>query len=104
LNKFRHNIAFVLVILITFLPKVGDPLSDETDIGPVVNAKSLENMEKIVIKTLQEGADLLIGGQRTTDKGYFFSSTIFKNVLPNMEIAQEEIFGPIAAMGNYRRS
>jgi acyl-CoA reductase-like NAD-dependent aldehyde dehydrogenase len=76
--------------------KVGDPLSDDTDIGPVVNAKSLENMEGIVSRTIKSGAVLLTGGERVNDKGYFFSPTIFKNVLPEMEIAQEEVFGPIA--------
>lgn len=76
--------------------KVGDPLSDDTDIGPVVNAKSLENMEGIVSRTIKSGAELLTGGERADDKGYFFRPTIFKNVLPNMEIAQEEVFGPIA--------
>ena len=76
--------------------KVGDPLSDDTDIGPVVNAKSLENMEGIVNRTLKEGAELLTGGERIKSKGYFFSPTIFKNVSPHMEIAQEEVFGPVA--------
>jgi acyl-CoA reductase-like NAD-dependent aldehyde dehydrogenase len=76
--------------------KVGDPLSDDTDIGPVVNAKSLENMEGIVNRTLKEGAEILTGGERIKNKGYFFSPTIFKNVLPHMEIAQEEVFGPVA--------
>jgi acyl-CoA reductase-like NAD-dependent aldehyde dehydrogenase len=76
--------------------KVGDPLSDDTDIGPVVNAKSLENMEGIVNRTIKEGAELLTGGERTKNKGYFYSPTILKNVLPHMEIAQEEVFGPVA--------
>jgi len=77
--------------------KVGDPLSDNTDIGPVVNAKSLENMEGIVNRTIKEGAELLTGGgEKMKDKGYFFSPTIFKNVSPHMEIAQEEVFGPVA--------
>ena len=77
--------------------KVGDPLSDNTDIGPVVNAKSFENMEGIVNRTIKEGAELLTGGgERMKDKGYFFSPTIFKNVSPHMEIAQEEVFGPVA--------
>src|SRR5215216_6443165 len=58
--------------------KVGDPLSDDTDIGPVVNAKSLENMEGIVNRTLKEGAEILTGGERIKNKGYFFSPTIFK--------------------------
>jgi acyl-CoA reductase-like NAD-dependent aldehyde dehydrogenase len=76
--------------------KVGDPLSDDTDLGPVVNAKSLENMEGIVKRTIKSGAELLTGGERANSKGYFFRPTIFKNVLAEMEIAQEEVFGPIA--------
>jgi succinate-semialdehyde dehydrogenase/glutarate-semialdehyde dehydrogenase/succinyl-CoA reductase len=78
--------------------KVGDPLLDDTDIGPVVNAKSLENMEGIVNRTIKSGAELLTGGERMmmNSKGYFFRPTIFKNVMPEMEIAQEEIFGPVA--------
>jgi acyl-CoA reductase-like NAD-dependent aldehyde dehydrogenase len=78
--------------------KVGDPLLDDTDIGPVVNAKSLENMEGIINRTIKSGAELLTGGERMmiNNKGYFFRPTIFKNVVPEMEIAQEEIFGPVA--------
>jgi acyl-CoA reductase-like NAD-dependent aldehyde dehydrogenase len=76
--------------------KVGDPLSDETDLGPVVNSKSLENMEGIVDRTIKSGAELLTGGERAYSPGYFLRPTIFKNVLPSMEIAQEEVFGPIA--------
>src|SRR5919205_2382115 len=76
--------------------KVGDPLSDDTEIGPVVNIKSLENMEGIVNRTLKEGAELLKGGERMKDKGYFYRPTIFRNVSPSMEIAQEEVFGPVA--------
>jgi acyl-CoA reductase-like NAD-dependent aldehyde dehydrogenase len=76
--------------------KVGDPLSDDTDLGPVVNAKSLENMEGIVSRTIKAGAELLTGGERANSKGYFFRPTIFDKVLPEMEIAQEEVFGPIA--------
>jgi acyl-CoA reductase-like NAD-dependent aldehyde dehydrogenase len=75
--------------------RVGDPLSDETDLGPVVNAKSLENMEGIVDRTTKSGAELLSGGERANSTGYFFRPTIFKDVLPSMEIAQEELFGHI---------
>ena len=76
--------------------KVGDPMSDDTDIGPVVSAKSLENMQGIVDRSVKEGAVLLTGGGRMKDKGYFFSPTVLKNVSPHMEIAQEEVFGPVA--------
>ena len=76
--------------------RVGDPLSEETDVGPLVNAKSLENMEGIVNRTVKSGAELLTGGERINGKGYFFKPAIFKNVSPEMEIAQEEVFGPVA--------
>jgi acyl-CoA reductase-like NAD-dependent aldehyde dehydrogenase len=76
--------------------RVGDPLSDSTDLGPVVNTKALENMEGIVNRTIKSGAELLTGGERVNSKGYFFPPTIFKNVMPEMEIAQEEVFGPVA--------
>jgi succinate-semialdehyde dehydrogenase/glutarate-semialdehyde dehydrogenase/succinyl-CoA reductase len=76
--------------------RVGDPLSENTDLGPLVSAKSLENMEGIINRTIKSGAELLTGGERMNGKGYFFKPAIFKNVLPEMEIAQEEIFGPVA--------
>ena len=76
--------------------RVGDPLSEETDVSPLVNAKSLENMEGIVDRTAKTGAELLTGGERINGKGYFFKPAIFKNVSPEMEIAQEEVFGPVA--------
>jgi acyl-CoA reductase-like NAD-dependent aldehyde dehydrogenase len=79
--------------------KVGDPLADDTDLGPVVNAKSLENMEGIVKRSVKEGAELLIGGERVDKsrrRGYFYSPTILTRVTPAMEIAQEEVFGPVA--------
>jgi succinate-semialdehyde dehydrogenase/glutarate-semialdehyde dehydrogenase/succinyl-CoA reductase len=76
--------------------RVGDPLSEDTDVGPLVNAKSLENMEGIVNRTIKSGAELLTGGERINSKGYFFKPAIFKSVSPEMEIAQEEVFGPVA--------
>jgi acyl-CoA reductase-like NAD-dependent aldehyde dehydrogenase len=76
--------------------KVGDPLAEDTDLGPLVNAKSLENMEGIVKRSLKEGAELLTGGERINSRGYFYRPTILTNVTPKMEIAQEEVFGPVA--------
>jgi acyl-CoA reductase-like NAD-dependent aldehyde dehydrogenase len=76
--------------------KVGDPLADDTDLGPVVNSKSLENMEGIVKRSIKEGAELMTGGERIEGKGYFYRPTILANVTPVMEVAQEEVFGPVA--------
>ena len=76
--------------------KVGDPLSDDTDIGPLVNINSLKNMESLVTESVKEGAEVIAGGERTNSKGFFYRPTIMKNVSPNMRIASEEVFGPIA--------
>jgi len=76
--------------------RVDNPLLEDTDMGPVVNAKSLENIDRIVKASIKEGAELLTGGEKVKDKGYFYRPTILKNVLPKMEIAQEEVFGPVA--------
>jgi succinate-semialdehyde dehydrogenase/glutarate-semialdehyde dehydrogenase/succinyl-CoA reductase len=77
--------------------KVGDPLEDDTDLGPVVNAKALENMERITKNSIKDGAELLTGGERIEGrKGYFYRPTILTNVRPEMEVAQEEVFGPVA--------
>ena len=76
--------------------KVGDPMSNETDIGPLVNINSLNNMESLVAQSVEEGAELLTGGERTDSKGFFYPPTVLKNVSPRMRIASEEVFGPIA--------
>ena len=76
--------------------KVGDPMSNDTDIGPLVNINSLNNMESLVAQSVEEGAELLTGGERTDSKGFFYPPTVLKNVSPSMRIASEEVFGPIA--------
>jgi len=76
--------------------KVGDPLSDDTDIGPLVNMNSLKNMESLVAVSVKEGAEVVAGGERTNTKGFFYLPTIIKNVSPRMRISTEEVFGPIA--------
>jgi succinate-semialdehyde dehydrogenase/glutarate-semialdehyde dehydrogenase/succinyl-CoA reductase len=76
--------------------KVGDPLSDGTDIGPLVNAGSLEKIDSQVKESVREGAEILTGGERVGKKGYFYRPTVLKNVNSKMRIAQEEVFGPVA--------
>jgi succinate-semialdehyde dehydrogenase/glutarate-semialdehyde dehydrogenase/succinyl-CoA reductase len=76
--------------------KVGDPLSDDTDIGPLVNASGLKKIDSQVKDSIKEGAEVLIGGEQTGARGYFYKPTILKNVTSKMRIAQEEVFGPVA--------
>jgi acyl-CoA reductase-like NAD-dependent aldehyde dehydrogenase len=76
--------------------KVGDPLSDDTDIGPLVNVSGLKKIDSQVKESVKEGAELLTGGEQMGKKGYFYRPTVLKNVSPKMQIAQEEVFGPVA--------
>jgi acyl-CoA reductase-like NAD-dependent aldehyde dehydrogenase len=75
---------------------VGDPLSDDTDLGALVNASGLKTIDSQVKDSVKEGAEILTGGEQIKSKGYFYKPTVLKNVSPNMRVAQEEVFGPVA--------
>ncbi|WP_163133222.1 aldehyde dehydrogenase [Agarivorans sp. Alg241-V36] len=79
--------------------KVGDPMNEDSDMGPKVSAKELANMEAMVAKALEEGAKLACGGKRLSgpgfEKGYWFEPTVFTDVTQDMSLVHEEIFGPI---------
>jgi acyl-CoA reductase-like NAD-dependent aldehyde dehydrogenase len=77
--------------------KVGDPSSDDTDLGPLVNAKALKTIDSQVNDSIKEGAEVLTGGEQIVEsKGYFYKPTILGNITPNMRIVNEEVFGPVA--------
>ena len=76
--------------------RVGDPLLEDTDLGPVVNASGLKTMDSQVKDSVKEGAEILTGGEQMGSRGYFYKPTILKNVSQNMRVAQEEVFGPAA--------
>ncbi len=76
--------------------KVGDPMSIETDIGPISNKEGLETISGIVEDAKQKGAEILLGGSVMDGKGFFYKPTILKNIKSDMRIANEETFGPVA--------
>jgi acyl-CoA reductase-like NAD-dependent aldehyde dehydrogenase len=78
--------------------KVGNPLSDDTDIGPLVNVQGLNGIDSIVKQSINEGAQLLTGGEKLdyNGKGYFYKPTVLSKVSPSMHVAKEEVFGPVA--------
>ncbi len=76
---------------------VGDPLDPETNVGPLINASQLERVHSYTEIGREEGARLVVGGDKLTDGdngGYFYSPTLFDDASPDMRISQEEIFGP----------
>ena len=76
--------------------KVGDPTSIDTDIGPLSSKEGLETISGIVEDAKAKGAEILLGGSETDEKGFFYKPTILTNVKPDMRIAKEETFGPVA--------
>ena len=78
---------------------VGDPMHEDTQIGPKVNRVELEKVEAYVEGAKQAGAEVLTGGNRrsggTFDRGYWFEPTVLAGVSQDMEIMREEIFGPV---------
>lgn len=82
--------------------RIGNGLDEETDVGPVINESQLTKIHSYSQVGIREGAELLVGGDLCTDgecaKGFFYKPTLFRNVRPDMRIAQEEIFGPVCSM------
>jgi aldehyde dehydrogenase (NAD+) len=79
--------------------KVGDPLLDDTDLGPIVSEEQLAKVLGYVESGSKEGASLRSGGARLDDEehrcGYYLPPTVFTQVDNEMRIAREEIFGPV---------
>ena len=76
--------------------KVGDPTSEETDIGPLSSKDGLDTISGIVDDAKGKGADILLGGSAIEGDGFFYKPTILTNVKPHMRIFREETFGPVA--------
>lgn len=81
--------------------KVGDPLDPETQIGPVASEAHRERVEGYIAQGREDGLEILTGGDRPTEKGWFVSPTIFSNVPNSSRIAREEIFGPVLTCIRY---
>ena len=75
----------------------GDPLNPDTKLGALVEKDHLARVEGFVEKGREEGAKLVLGGDRpnTNLGGYYLNPTIFDDVTNDMTIAREEIFGPV---------
>jgi aldehyde dehydrogenase (NAD+) len=82
----------------------GDPMSEKTNLGPLVSKVQFDRVEGYIAKGIAEGAKVVIGGSGRPDglsKGYFVKPTIFSNVHNDMTIAREEIFGPVLCILPY---
>ena len=79
--------------------KVGDPMEEDTDIGPLATESILKELEQQVQATIQQGAKVLIGGQRLRElAGNFYPPTILTTIPTDSPTAKEELFGPVAML------
>ena len=76
--------------------RIGDPLSPETDVGPLVREESLHKLDRQVKDSIKMGAKVQLGGERLKRKGFFYAPTILTEVEPAMPVMKEETFGPAA--------
>ncbi|HZC11417.1 MAG TPA: aldehyde dehydrogenase [Mycobacterium sp.] len=83
--------------------RVGDPLAESTQVGPLVSARQRDRVESYIAKGRSEGARLTAGGGRPKDldRGWYVQPTVFADVDNAHTIAREEIFGPVLAVIPY---
>ena len=82
----------------------GNPKNEETDIGPLVSEVQYNKVQRLIKAGISEGATLVTGGSgkpEKLDSGYYVRPTVFGNVNNKMEIAREEIFGPVLSIIPY---
>jgi acyl-CoA reductase-like NAD-dependent aldehyde dehydrogenase len=78
--------------------RAGDPLDPKTTVGPLVSKEQFERVKGYLAIGKNEGAKLTTGGDVTDGKGYFVNPTVFTDVKNTMQIAREEIFGPVVSV------
>jgi succinate-semialdehyde dehydrogenase/glutarate-semialdehyde dehydrogenase len=78
--------------------RVGDGLEGVTDLGPLIDEKAVEKIEEHIADAVSKGAKVALGGKRHALGGTFFEPTILTSVTPQMVVAREETFGPLAPL------
>jgi lactaldehyde dehydrogenase / glycolaldehyde dehydrogenase len=80
--------------------RLGDPMRPDTDIGPKVNQAELHKLEHMVSRAREQGAQVALGGARPEgeefQRGFWYAPTVLTGVRNDMDIMQQEIFGPIS--------
>ena len=84
--------------------KLGNPMDEDAQMGPLSNFKQLEYIEKIVKETINQGGKLRCGGKRSniSNKGYYYPATIIECKNHNMPSAENELFGPVLSVMKFK--
>jgi len=78
--------------------KMGDPMDESTYYGPMARVDLREEIHAQVIKTIDQGAELLLGGEIPQGTGAYYPATVLADVKPGMEAFDNELFGPVASV------
>jgi acyl-CoA reductase-like NAD-dependent aldehyde dehydrogenase len=78
--------------------KVGDPLDDDTDVGPLIDSDAAERVDEWVREAVDGGAQVLVGGER---EGKIWQPTILTNLSEHMRVSCEEVFAPVVGVYRY---
>ncbi|MEU0385152.1 NADP-dependent succinic semialdehyde dehydrogenase [Streptomyces chartreusis] len=78
--------------------KVGDPMSDDTEVGPLSSEQGLRDLEELVDDAVRGGAEVLCGGERPDGPGWYYMPTVLAGITREMRIHREEAFGPVATL------
>ncbi len=78
--------------------KVGDPMDESTDVGPLATAQVLEDLDQQVQKSVAAGARILTGGKRLDRPGNYYAPTVLADIPLNAPAYREEMFGPVASL------
>jgi acyl-CoA reductase-like NAD-dependent aldehyde dehydrogenase len=81
------------------LLKVGNPLDEDTDVGPLINEKAAIDVERMINQAVEAGAKLIIGGTRT---GAYIHPTILEDITAEMEFFNVEVFGPVVPLVRFK--
>lgn len=96
LDGFLERARAVLAAL-----PVGDPHADDTEVGPLISAEHRDRVEGYLARAVDKGATVLAGGGRPDGPGFYLRPTLVGDVHPDDEIAQEELFAPVAVVFPY---
>jgi succinate-semialdehyde dehydrogenase/glutarate-semialdehyde dehydrogenase len=78
--------------------RIGDPMDETTQIGPLATPDILEGLDEQVRRSVEMGARLLTGGKRLDRPGNYYAPTVLADIPPDSPAAREELFGPVAAL------
>ena len=100
-SRYEEGVSIVAATMAAMT--VGDPTDMGTNVGPLIRSGQRDRVESYLLRGVEEGADLVVGGGRPEHltRGWFVQPTLFANVDPTMTVAQEEIFGPVLSVLAY---